>query len=438
MHKEKIDFLICYEHKARELEAIVFLKKELEARGYKVILFSSYEVNLYKYPQIKNKKIKCVITPVGYDTESLFCWCFSIVGLVKKIINLQWEQLLAIEEENDINAYHNPKGFAQKIVHLCWGENTKKRLNWAGVDVSKLFITGPAHLDVLRKPYINYLPQKKDLARKYNLDVSKKWILFISSFSLVDLDEHMKISNRAAMGEAYFDYLYEVSKKTREIILEWFMKFLNNNPDYIIIYRPHPDEINKSQLLTKLEKEDSNFRVISNEGIITWIYNSDVLLNWYSTSEAFIYFSKKQELILRPLKIKKEYDIGIFQDREFVKNYIDFENQIKNPILKKENESFQMRRYYDFDESVYSYKRIADVCEEVLKNKTYNLKYPFILRLKYLKRLFYTRLSSILINIFNLNKHKKIEINKYHEFLLRGFDRNVATPNEILEIENRF
>ena len=49
MKTKKVDFLIRYEHKVRDLESIMLIRTELERRGYSVAFICNYEYN----PQVR-------------------------------------------------------------------------------------------------------------------------------------------------------------------------------------------------------------------------------------------------------------------------------------------------------------------------------------------------------------------------------------------------
>ena len=87
---QKVDFLIRYEHKIRELESVMLLKLELERRGYTVGLVCNYEHRHDYEPKV-------LIVPAGYYTEHfMYEMCkYSI----RKIANLQLEQLFQSRNE---------------------------------------------------------------------------------------------------------------------------------------------------------------------------------------------------------------------------------------------------------------------------------------------------------------------------------------------------
>ena len=57
MKTKKVDFLIRYEHKVRDLESIMLIRTELERRGYSVAFICNYEYNpclLYTSPSSRD------------------------------------------------------------------------------------------------------------------------------------------------------------------------------------------------------------------------------------------------------------------------------------------------------------------------------------------------------------------------------------------------
>ena len=95
---QKVDFLIRYEHKIRELESVMLLKLELERRGYTVGLVCNYEHRHDYEPKV-------LIVPAGYYTEHfMYEMCkYSI----RKIANLQLEQLFQSRNEENLDSPFN-------------------------------------------------------------------------------------------------------------------------------------------------------------------------------------------------------------------------------------------------------------------------------------------------------------------------------------------
>ena len=83
---KSIDFIILYEHIAREMETAALLSAELKRRGYSVDIA---EVGSLR----KRKKYGVVLLPYLYNTSNLFPVLHMARNDVRKIINLQYEQV---------------------------------------------------------------------------------------------------------------------------------------------------------------------------------------------------------------------------------------------------------------------------------------------------------------------------------------------------------
>lgn len=442
---KKIDFLISYEHKSRELESILLIKIELEKRGYSVLLHGLYDKDFDKYHSLKKINPRVVIVPAAYDLGILSCFAYNLVGLKNKIVNLQWEQILTVKEEADINGYHNPKGIAKQVVHLCWGPKIKKRLINSGVSSNNTIVTGPVHLDLLRPEFEDFFISRGKLASQFHLDISKRWILFVSSFSFCNLSE-IQLSNIAdSYGKDDTDYFRSFSIKSKNEILNWFERLLKEDSNRILIYRPHPEEIGKDSRLIELTSKYPNFRVISEYALKHWVKASDYIYNWYSTSMADIYFSNKPCQILRPIKIREDQEVSIFENAQFITSFEEFMRCVMNPCYNNPLDLNIMKGYYDLElDGKPSYSKVCDTLEEVYHNKSYNISYSLLLRLKAaiidirvpIENYIFSRIpqNSRLRNISYIRKRTEVR-EKISEWYKKSYSKCVATNDEISNIE---
>jgi len=180
------DILFTYQHKPREIESLCLLKLEMERRGFTTDFICTFVPNrLLSF----FKKAKLTVSSAMYNTDVLWFFVYDIVGFTKKVINIQWEQVLTNYDEANPNCFHNPKEFAKEVVHLCWGEEPKKRIIKGGVSNENAPITGAVHLDFLLKEFNGYFLNKKELSQLFNIDYQVDWCLFISSFTLHNMTE---------------------------------------------------------------------------------------------------------------------------------------------------------------------------------------------------------------------------------------------------------
>lgn len=127
MQTKKVDFLIRYEHKVRDLESIMLLRTELERRGYSVAFVCNYE-----YERKIKYHPKVLVSPAIYNDGNLL-GDIKNYGIIRKIANLLWEQLIGVKDEESTSCSHNVIGTGQKAITLCWGQQTQDRIVRGGV-----------------------------------------------------------------------------------------------------------------------------------------------------------------------------------------------------------------------------------------------------------------------------------------------------------------
>ncbi len=364
-----VDFRFLYEHKAREMESIALISYELKKRGYSCDFFPCNGMG-----GMPKETAKVIITPYLYQNVHLEAMSRYTKGS-NKIVNLQWEQVFPIKDENDSDYEHYPHGVTKTAMHLCWGEREKQALLRCGVKEQNAVVTGPVHMDFLRKEFKGYYDNRDHISKRFNLNAEKEWVLFISSFS----GEARKIDRNGNMiDENNYD-------KSKTIFLSWIEELLKIRTNILFVYRPHPNEKSDLRLLD-LSHRYSNFKLIRECSVKQWILVCDKIINWISTSIAEIYFANKNCIIVRPIEIEKEKDMATLADakketscEEFLKSFNYSETFPVDPQL--------IKNYYDVEIEA-SYKRICNVLEKVYKenelivNKNVIIKYPIILRIK--------------------------------------------------------
>lgn len=356
-----MDFLIVYERKNRELENALLLKLELERRGHKCEICQYYEGRGFDVFKLGRPKI--VLVAHLYDTKSVIR-NLSRFGAVTHLVNLQYEQVLSDKWER--LGHHNPKGEAVKGIHVCWGEKTARRLIDAGVPEQNVKVLGALQLDLLRPEYRRTQSVIRDeLCQKFNLDVSRRWTLFLSSFTYADIAEE-RLRMNEAVAKVSLESFVGLHTGSRNEILRWIENVLIKDVDNYIIYRPHPDELSLDKVL-ELERKYHNFRVINDRSAKIWIESSDNVYSWYSTTVVESHFLEKPYSILRPFELPGDFDSVLLKRASFVESYEDFEvDYFKSdsdrvfPI----NEDF-IAQYYKVDGHLPSFVAYCDFLEEL-------------------------------------------------------------------------
>ena len=393
----RMDVLIVYERKQRELENAILMQIELESRGYSCNVVQFYEASKFNLLNINPPKV--ILTPHLYNTKSVYR-NFARFGHAQYLVNLQYEQVLSKKWE--ALGAHTPKGHAQDFFHICWGDEVVSRLIEGGVPDYNIKVIAPLHLDLLRSEYRPCKSKlRDDLARNYGLESTRKWVLFLSSFTYADIELNRLKMNEAAAGTDLSDFP-EIHTKSRDELLRWFSGVLEKDTESLFIYRPHPDELNLVNVL-KLENNFPNFRVIRERAVKDWIQVSDNIYTWYSTSVVESHFLDKPYSILRPYSLPASFDSVLLKYGDFITSYSQFESDY---FLLDEQRSFaisdeHIKKYYKVDEVSPSFKKMGDFVESLLINEDTS-KFYFDIKLYLVAKL----KSLIIYPVFMFNKLK--------------------------------
>lgn len=286
-------------------------------------------------------RVKMVLVPYMYYNEDLYNCVYKIVGKTEYIINFRWEQVLSVGAENDINAFWCPKLSAKEVKHICWGRIPYQKFIAGGIKESNLAILGALHLDFLRDKLINYYRNRVDIFNEFNLDNRNKTILFISSFSCVNVSKERKEHLKMVMGEVEAEEFISISCDSQKEILEWFKILLERG--YTIIYRPHPAE-NNSELVHGYSEKYSNFKVIPKYSVKQRILVSDFVLSWISTSYVEACVANVPCGILRPFKLPDYREMTVLQEVEKIDDFKKLENFLAEERVTVQNNL--VKQYY--------------------------------------------------------------------------------------------
>ena len=327
----------------------------------------------------------------------------------------------------------------KKAYFLCWGNQRKEDLITDGVDPLNISVTGAVQLDYGREEFKRYYLSKSQIAKKNHLDIKKRWIIFISSFSTVswtsnDVDNFCK-----GYGDFFREY-QKISLASYESILGWIEKFCSEN-DCEFIYRPHPSETNTAKL-RELDEKIDNFHIISEYSVKQWGKVCESVNLWISTSNAELYSMGVNYNVIRPYKVPNEYDISTFIGEDYITSYEQFEECLLNDEYnKKLHDTFRnkvFKKYYSFNDNIPSYKRIADSLEEIYNNclKAFTFRLDKRQRKKYRKILLKDILKSGIIfidTIFpQINVFSKLKLPDSSINLLRTRCNNYAGKNKAI------
>lgn len=210
---KKVDFVIFYEGIARELDNLCLLRGELESRGYSVAL-SHFYLEFYA-KTICTYAPEVVVTPWLRNNYNIFRLTrFHNWG--KKLVNLQWEQVCS----NELMLKHDCDIIeeAKKAEHLCWGQFRRDVLIENRIAADRCPVTGVLQQDYCRPELLPFFKDREEIAHEYSLDPTKKWILYISSFSSATMSEKEIKDLLMEFGEVDMKGV-DVAKRSKTIYL---------------------------------------------------------------------------------------------------------------------------------------------------------------------------------------------------------------------------
>lgn len=364
---QEYDFLLMYEHKVRELDNLCLLKYELDKRGYRTKIL--YE-NDYELVQSRTAVYRTKVLVIGYCYTSSSIKDYASYRIqFDKVVNLQWEQVTTNEQEKNSGSFRNLSGLAKEIVHISWGEKNRKRLTVkAGVAPENVKVTGNITMDLLRPQFRGFYLSRREICDRYALPADKKLCLFIAGFKYVEAPPEVKRETIARFGEGRRRYL-EVAEREQLTILQWFRQILEEQTDYVIVYRPHPGDA--SPRAEALAREYNNFKVISELSVKQWIAVSDLVYAWNSTAILEAFFADKNPMYLCPYPIPEDQDHPLLMEMNKIEDYGTFRSTILGECVDIGLTKEMVNPFYLVDEERASYLKIADAFEEVYRDDRY-------------------------------------------------------------------
>jgi len=329
---KEIDFLFIVEHKDRELDSIKIISSILKNKYKKKVVIISLYYHLfliYKYCP------KVIVMPaiLGCDV-----WVmkdiYNVYGNSVVYVNLNWEQLLA-----PINfiAKQPKDDFAKKmVIHFVWNDVFRKFLIEKGVNENNIRVTD----NLTRELLIKYANQNSKeircrLAKKFLLDVSKKWIFFPLNYGWAFQTKEM-IDGRIASGhDQILAWEYHYYSK---LCLEKFINFIgkiSSKTDFEIIIRPHPSisPIQYQEVFQKiLLGVPSSVKILKDYTIKEWISASDFIASSWSTSVYESFLIGKPSFFYTPIPRPKWLNTNWMDEVQNIANYEQFNFFIENII----------------------------------------------------------------------------------------------------------
>ena len=406
----KLDVLIFYEHKLRDLPACCLLAYELNRRGYSVKISHNDAIGIWRYRIFSHPRITigpgALLTEIGKGWRCIDNYTSFLKGGAEYYINLQAEQILSGNENIRYNVITTSE-WIDRIYYICWGEKRRNQLIKCGVPPKKILVSGAIQLDFLSEPIKEFYESKEKIALKYHISSSKKWILYISSFALADMSQEelsWNASAGAAQSEDVSEYLSNLqtfsseSKHGRDAILKWFDQFLNKSANAVIIYRSHPGESIGEELISLSKRYPDNFILSGQEPLQQWILICDLIDIWLTTAVADIHFANRPCLLLCPFQSSNLFIPETINMKNVITDYDDFYRIHKELLFSGFNyqSPINVNRLVEYYGTTIgdAYIKISNLVEELMKNARGTAPTKFRLSVACIKHFIYQCMMS--------------------------------------------
>lgn len=385
--------IIFYEHIVREYAACVNLKKIFSDQGVNAYIFSIAFEWMDAVLLSRKIKIDCLLMPWMYIDENYDLVQPFIKNNSKiKIVNLHHEQIGSpVSQQVLIPHSENAKN---QVFHFCWGESFATQLEKNAVSKDLIYITGNIRNDLASKT--NYT--REYLSQRYNLNPSKKWILFSETRTWVfDKRDLIKKDYMAAgISDIEFEKYRKITKDSLFKTLSEFQELPDCFFDsYEIIYRPHPGQ---------WEPQDINERVkvIRGLSIYDWIQNVDINLTWSSTSIFESDIDNITSILYEPIPHNPKFrPIGI-DEYPSVHSFIDLMNiDIKQIKEEEANKKIYLKYLGVVDGN--STNRVVQGVLDIIQKDQHCAKFVGMNWKRYIRQFLYEKCTKIVVRLHILS-----------------------------------
>lgn len=274
--------VLFYEHISREVDAAVRIADTLlhHSVGNTEVVLA--QINL-EWPDVlqyaRRNGIDAVMVPSCYATIPDCLWTMPLKRLNKDlvIVNFHHEQIPAPFNEH-VQLPHDA-GAKNGCMHIAWSDVFRENLIKVGVNEELICVTGNPRADLLLDEIGD--PTREQLAKKYQLDDSKQWIIFCENryaSAAEAINNREKNTLYREIDKDVFSRKERLDEESRKLLFEQINKLSKDFFDkYEFIYRPHPG------IEAKYDFADE-VHVIQDGSIGTWLKAVDLALVWNSTT----------------------------------------------------------------------------------------------------------------------------------------------------------
>lgn len=277
-----IDALFFVEHPARELDIAAAVRCLAEEKFGLHVEVRSFVGELYQSCFAFRPKV--IVVPYFYASDN---WLISDILRFwpdMTFLNLNFEQLFFSE-----NAFaRRPRGSLplERVHHWSWGPFFRQYLESHGVRSDLIHDGGNPTYQLYQHPFRDFYPDRAVLAKAFDLDPTKKWLLFTENYGWAFLprenfEQKIKEGFDREKAEAYLTFNRESLAAATRVLTE-----LAESGDYQIIFRPRP-AVSLSDYRARLGEIcdlPEAFRVIKAGTAREWVLAADLVVSSVSTT----------------------------------------------------------------------------------------------------------------------------------------------------------
>lgn len=300
MDKRNVDILLFVEHVVRELDIACAIKYLLDKRHGVSLEIASIVFDLENTLERWQPQVVALPFCLGANTYGirriLPVWNDAVY------VNLSYEQIFyKINKE-----YRVPQDtfVREHLLHHAWGDFYAEYLQSHGVPKKHIVINGNPSYTLYRLPYSAYFESRTDLAKRYRLDASKRWVFIPENYKTAFLPEHTLqkyIRLGADESETYQHRDFDLAS-LREVIQWWVQAARLGTVELIVRPRPVTPKARFMKACLEMGGEiPQHLHIIKDGTVREWGLASDVVVSSYSTTLIEAAVADKPIYILMPI-----------------------------------------------------------------------------------------------------------------------------------------
>ena len=279
-----IDVVMLVEHISRELDVVACVGCKLKTNYNINAEIKSY---YHDFDNIFDRyDPKIVVFPFFYGADHVYPAQYLSKWPRAIFVNLAWEQILMKVDYG----LKTPRDQAarEKINYICWSELFRDFMLKNGVREERLIMAGNPAMKLYDQPYRHYFETRAELARRHNIDPSRKWVLFPESYQYAFFSDEL-LAALVKDQHADPDLLKESRDYSRRCVSKlfaWANELAAAN-DPLFIFRPRPSTTRDAaeQVLKEIiGKPVGHIAVIKAGSVREWILASDHVVSSHSTT----------------------------------------------------------------------------------------------------------------------------------------------------------